>query len=195
MPHSRIHTYEILYSDGDDELTLYVVRHGLTKWNEENRVCGITDIPLADRGIAQAIELSLQVKEKQIEIILCSPLMRAMQTAEIISKALLKPYIVDARLKEQNYGAFEGASRNDETFKAAKQHFPHKMHGGESILQVTQRIFNFLDELKENYESRKVLIVTHGGVCRVVHAYFHDLSNEQYYQFHAGNCGMNEYEL
>lgn len=176
-------------------MNLYVVRHGQTEWNYENRVCGITEVELTDRGIEQAKELSKIIINKQIEIIISSPLSRAMKTAEIISEEISKDILIDNRLIEQNYGIFEGVVRDREDFQIAKKHFPSTLYGGESLLKVAQRIYNFLDEIKEKYINQNVLIVTHGGVCRIVDTYFNDLLNEEFYEFHLVNCGLKEYHF
>ncbi|WP_261300488.1 histidine phosphatase family protein [Paenibacillus andongensis] len=176
-------------------MKLYVVRHGQTEWNYENRVCGITDVQLTDKGEEQAKELSKIVYEKQIDIILTSPLSRAVKTAEILSRAINKDIVIDHRLVEQNYGEFEGTSRDNQNFKEAKRHFSNKLSGGESILQLSQRIFNVLDEIKEKYLNQNVLIVTHGGVCRVINAYFNEQTNDEFYHFHIGNCDLKEYHI
>lgn len=176
-------------------MKLYVVRHGQTEWNYENRVCGVSDVQLTDKGKEQANELSKIINMKQIDIILTSPLSRAVKTAEILSSGISKDLIIDHRLIEQDYGVFEGAYRDNNNFLEAKRHFPSKLSGGESILQVVQRIFNVLDEIKEKYQSKNVLIVTHGGVCRIINAYFNEQTNEEFYHFHIGNCELKEYHI
>jgi broad specificity phosphatase PhoE len=174
-------------------MKLYVTRHGQTEWNLENRVCGITDIQLTNKGMEQAKRLSTDILDKQIDIIISSPLRRAEQTASIISDVIGRNIIFDTRLSEQNYGVYEGVSRENEGFLEAKRHFPNKLCGGESLFQVVQRVYNLLDEIKEKYINNNVLIVTHGSVCRVINSYFCDQSNDDYYTFHISNCEMNEY--
>ncbi|MBD0382873.1 histidine phosphatase family protein [Paenibacillus sedimenti] len=176
-------------------MSLYVVRHGETEWNYENRVCGTTDIRLTNRGIEQAKDLAQLLRKKQINIIISSPLCRALNTAEIISKEICTDYIVDQRLTEQDYGVFEGSPHDNKEFLEAKLHFANKLSGGESILQVVQRIFNLLDDIKEKYRNHNVLLVAHGGVCRVINAYFKEQSNEEFYYFHIGNCELKEYNF
>ena len=104
-------------------MTVYVARHGQTEWNAENRVCGITDIALTEKGIAQADELADQVKEKKIEIIISSPMKRAVTTSRIVSEKCHIPIMIDNRLVEQNYGIYEGVDRNNEDFLANKKEF------------------------------------------------------------------------
>ena len=174
-------------------MKLYVARHGQTEWNVNNRVCGVTDVELTAEGMEQAKTLSTKIIDKQIDIIVSSPLLRAKQTARIISDRMGRDFVIDNRLSEQNYGVYEGVLRDHTDFMAAKSHFPHKMFGGESILQVAQRVYNFIDEITENHAGKRILAITHGGICRVIHSYFCHQSNEEYYAFHMGNCELNEF--
>ena len=64
---------------------IYVVRHGETEWNAINKVLGRTDMPLNEKGIKQAQELARSLKDLKIDVFLCSPLLRARQTADAIS--------------------------------------------------------------------------------------------------------------
>lgn len=132
-------------------MKLYVARHGQTNWNLEGKVCGITDIELTAKGIEQAEQLAAHILHEQIDILISSPLQRAKQTATIVSDAIGREYRIDNRLIEQDYGKYEGVMRNREDFLEAKRHFPNSMDGGESIFQVVQRVYNFLDEMKEKY--------------------------------------------
>jgi probable phosphoglycerate mutase len=176
-------------------MKLYAARHGQTEWNSESRVCGISDINLTNKGIEQAKELSTKLIDHQIDIIFSSPLRRAKITAEIISNTIGKDYIIENRLIEQNYGFFEGVPRDMEEFKEAKKHFPSKLLGGESLFQVVHRVYNLIEETKEKYPNNNVMFVTHGSVCRVINAYFNDLSNEEYYKYYTGNCEWSEYNF
>lgn len=66
-------------------MKLFVARHGQTTWNAQNKICGITDVDLTENGIEQAHLLALSVKEKDIDIIISSPLNRAVATGKIVS--------------------------------------------------------------------------------------------------------------
>ena len=82
---------------------IYVVRHGETEWNAINKVLGRTDIPLNDRGIEQAEEMARSLKDVKIDVFLCSPLCRTMQTADAVSDETGIPYKTDDRLIEQDF--------------------------------------------------------------------------------------------
>ena len=83
---------------------IYFVRHGQSVWNVENKICGATDIALTEEGHRQAEELGKKILEENIKFdeILCSPLIRARDTAEHISGITGVPLSVEKRLMEQN---------------------------------------------------------------------------------------------
>ena len=94
--------------------TLYFTRHGETVWNVENKICGMTDSPLTERGRQQARKLGEAVKASGVHIdeILYSPLSRAADTAMAIAEATGLPARCEPRLREQCFGKYEGTPRN-----------------------------------------------------------------------------------
>lgn len=174
---------------------IYFVRHGQTYWNAENKICGATDIELTELGHQQAIETGRIIAESGIKAdeILHSPLIRAKETARHISEAIGLPMRAEPRLTEQRFGKWEGTPRNAADFKSAKAQFATRHDGGESTLQLAQRIFNLLDELKE--DDKTYILVAHNGIARIVHAYFNDLSNEEYAAFGVKNCELVRYDF
>ena len=178
---------------------LYFTRHGQTIWNVENKICGATDIALTDLGHQQAEALGERIREQRLQIdeILCSPLMRAKDTAEHISQVTGIPMRVETRLKEQNFGTYESAGCNDPRFLAAKSQFVNSFGTGESMLRLCQRIYNLLDELKAETDAtgKTYLLVAHNGIARAVHSYFYDMTNEEYAESGMDNCQLREYDF
>ncbi len=174
---------------------LYFTRHGQTVWNIENKICGATDIALTPTGHMQAVELGNLMKEHPLKIdkILYSPLIRARDTALHIAEITGIPAACEPRLKEQNFGKFESTPRNGAEFLAAKQHFADHFGGGESMLEMAQRIYNLLDELSK--DDKIYLLVAHNGIARIVDSYFHDMSNEEFANYKLKNCQVVEYEF
>lgn len=179
---------------------LYFVRHGQTVWNVENKICGATDSPLTELGHEQARETGRNLKnmldrgEIHIDQILTSPLSRARDTAEEISKITGLPLAVEPRLIEQNFGKWEGTPRNGLDFMKAKESFSDHFDGGESMLQVAQRIYNLIDELKGK-PDQTFLLVAHNGIARIVESYFRDLTNQEFAAFGIKNAEIREYDL
>lgn len=178
---------------------IYFTRHGQTVWNVENKICGATDIALTQLGHEQAITLGNELKEQieqgklHIDEILYSPLVRAADTAKHISEITGIPAKVEPRLKEQNFGKYESTPRNGEEFAQKKSCFINHYEGGETMLHLAQRIYNLLDDLRE--DEKTYLLVAHNGVSRVVQSYFYDMTNEEYAAFGIKNCQVLRYEF
>ena len=120
----------------------------------------------------------------------------AQQTAEAVSRRIGVPVITDPRIVEQNYGIYEGKDRKDPGFLENKRHFAYRYPGGgESMMDVAYRIFGFLNDVKEKYPDKTVLVVCHGGVCRLFRAYFEDMTNDEYYHYSEPNGAVRAYEL
>ena len=168
---------------------IYGVRHGETEWNAIDKVLGRTDIPLNAKGIEQARKLADSLKDLKIDVFLCSPLTRARQTADAISDATGIRYDIDDRLIEQNFGRFEGVNRFDSGYQEAKREYFVRYPGGESYFDMAARVFPLIKEL----EGVNALLVTHGGICRIIRNYFEDMGNEEFVLFSQGNCEIRKY--
>ena len=176
-------------------MKLYITRPGETMRNAEQRVLGRTDDPLSEKGLQQAAELAEKMKDIEIDMIFVSPLSRARQTDQAVADLKGLTPIVDERLIETNFGDFEGAPRYCEGYQAAKRDHFKRYPNGESYFDMAYRIYNFLFEIKEKYADKKVLVVSHGGVCRIICNYFRDMENEEFVSHAFPNCGLEEFEL
>ena len=176
-------------------MKIYVARHGQTQWNLENRVCGRTDQPLTEAGLQQAQLLAERTKDLKLDAVISSPMLRARQTAAPAAALHGLEILVDERLIEQDYGIYEGVSRLDEGFLANKRHFAVRYPGGESMMDVAFRVYGLLEELREKYAGKNVLLVCHGGVCRVIRTYFEDMTNEEYFRYSEENAAVRAYAL
>lgn len=104
-------------------------------------------------------------------------------------------YILLPRLVEQNFGKWEGTSpRNAADFFEAKKQFVCRHEGGESMLQLAQRIYNLLDELGKEAD-KTYMLVAHNGIARVVCSYFHDMTNEEYASYGVKNCSLTRFDF
>ncbi len=169
---------------------IYFVRHGATDWNDnldENgkkapRCQGRVDIPLNQNGIKQAEETAKQLADKKFVRVICSPLIRARQTCDIVYHGETSVEI-DERVIERDFGEFEGLTRAQFDFPGFwnKKNFDKKYERAESIKSVQERVFSLLDELKN--EDGDVLIVSHGGLGCVLLSYFNEVPDGDYLAF------------
>lgn len=175
-------------------MELWFVRHGETYWNAENRICGSTDIALTPRGYRQAEAAATQVSflRERPDLILYSPLIRASETARVIHEKTGIPMQMEPRLTEQNFGIYESTPRDSEKFHLAKMEFLNRYETGESMMQVSHRIYSLLDELRQKQNCR-VLLVAHNGIARHVQSYFYTMTNEEFASFGIRNCEILHY--
>ena len=183
-------------------MTVTIIRHGETAMNSKELVCGITDIPLTEKGILQAKEAANRLVQKinsrelpPVTNIISSPLIRAKQTAECIAAILGIKVTEDHRLTEQNYGKFEGKSRLDPEYLNIRRQFAVHYPGGESALQTAVRTYALLNELKQKKDADHYILVTHGGTYRIILTYFNDMTNSQFADFRALNCDFHSFFL
>ena len=91
-------------------------------------------------------------------------------------------------LIEQNYGIYEGVDRKEPQFLNNKRNFAYRYPGGESMMQVAYRIYKFIDKIKEEYPEKTILLISHGGVCRIIRTYFTDMTNEEFFHYTLERC-------
>ncbi|WP_289220570.1 histidine phosphatase family protein [Ileibacterium valens] len=179
-------------------MKIIMIRHGETDWNTRNQVQGASDIPLNEKGIAQAKEAGRKMKDQRIDKIFSSPLIRARQTSEQIANEHETPIevIIEPTLAEQNFGVFEGQPRDDQTYQHEKHLFFKRFEKGESFFDVAARVYPFLDRIIEEYPQDAVLLLScHGGILRMIASYFSDLDNEEFTEYFALNCEQVEFEI
>ena len=176
-------------------MKIYSTRHGQTAYNKQEIILGTTDIPLDSTGVKQAELLADRVAGmRSIDLIISSPMKRAMQTAGIVADRCGLEIITEERLREWDYGEYEGRTRFAEGFAGNKTAFGVRMgKSGESLLQLAHRVYSALDDIIKKYSDKTVLIVSHGGVCRVIETYFNDMTTDSFSNWFMDNCGLIEY--
>lgn len=138
------------------------MRHGTTVWNEQGRTQGRRNNRLSRQGILLTQETAKMLKDVQLDVIISSPLMRTMQTANIINKQHKVKVIKDASLIEINQGIFEGRYKNS----LSKEEKILKNSRSKDVCMETyeecyQRTKAFIENLKEKYKYENILVITH----------------------------------
>ncbi|MHB8903569.1 MAG: histidine phosphatase family protein [Patescibacteria group bacterium] len=133
--------------------------HGTTIDNENNVSSGWADVNLSKLGIEQSIKLRDQTKDLKFNVVFCSDLKRAVDSAKLAFDGLA-PIISDKRLRECNYGKYN-ANPSAIVEPMQEKSITDKFSGGESYEDVKNRVEDFLHYLKQNYEGKTVAIVAH----------------------------------
>lgn len=157
----------------------YLVRHGQTSWNETQRFQGWLDIELDTIGMLQAKMLADYFKLEIIKHIYSSDLSRALKTAQLIQQKTESPMTISKNLRELNVGNWEGQTWNEITseFKDEDkineaQLFEMGKSGGETVTEFQARIVEcFKTIISKHSDDDTIIIVTHGGVVRVLLCY------------------------
>ena len=187
-------------------MKLVVLRHSQTLMNAQNLIVGRTDDSLSPEGILMAQDAAKKIAAFQSEIpfskIYSSPLKRALNTAQIVQSEIEKSCAkkidikIDDRIIEQDYGEFEGKSRLSSEFAFSKSQFAFPTgKTGESHFKLAQRTYNFLDDMINKHQNENILVVTHGGICRVIATYFNAMTNTEYANWRAQNCQLDFYDI
>lgn len=171
---------------------IYIVRHGQTDWNLEERYQGRIDIELNETGIAQAKEISEKLKNVKFDRIFSSPLKRAYKTAQIIRNDEI---ILDNRLIERCNGDLEGKLKCECENMVDFSDSNEQRHGIEPLPIFRERIKNFLDEILKKYPKQNILIATHAGVSIYIRCYFEgEPKDGNYDNCKLGNCEVLQYD-
>ncbi len=139
------------------KITYFV--HGTTFDNEQDLATGWNQGELSELGRRQATELGKQTAQHRFDVVFCSDLKRAIDSAEL---GFGEKYTIiqDARLREANYGSFTGVPAD--SFKLNLDEYVERpFPGGESYRQIEKRIASFLAEVKKTYSGKHIAIVAH----------------------------------
>lgn len=162
--------------------TLFIVRHGQTLWNVEQRMQGRLDSALTDAGKAQAISHGQLLKSLGgIEQMFVSPSGRTQETAFLLNSFLGAQMSTNEVLMERDCGIWSGLTIEEVRGQfpkewEARQRDPygHRPPGGENTQDLVQRVANFVDRL-HGQPSKRIAIVTHAVMSRAILTHLLDL--------------------
>ena len=188
-------------------MRLYFVRHGESEANVLHEISnrGLKH-GLTDRGRAQAISLAQTLKSTSFAELYSSPLLRAVQTAEILSHSLEIPFEITDAMREFDCGIIEGKSdpaswalhiQIREAWILRKE-WDKRIEGGERFLDICNRFLPFIEELIQKHESTQnnLLLVGHGGLFQcMLPLTFSNVESEHVMELTVGNTGLILAEL
>ena len=198
--------------------TLYLIRHGATEGSETKRYKGSIDVPMSEKGTEQVKKASefifetvtqrhgdtkkITFTDSGIRAVYCSPLSRALKSAEIIAEPHgLKPIVIED-LRERSFGIWEGM-----TFTEIKENYPKEFEAwagnplryspvdGESTVEVRERAVKAVDSLLSNHNSEHIAIVAHGGVNRIILCHIMGIPLENIFRIEQDFAAVNIIEF
>ena len=144
-----------------------LLRHGQTPMSVQKRYAGRSDPPLTEAGVQQAAAAAKRLAAAGFGVIVTSPLLRTMQTAQAVAAVTGAAVVTDDGFRETDFGAWEGL-----TFAEVRERWPAELSawladpeiappGGESFTDVSARVIAALDRLLAARTGQTVLIVSH----------------------------------
>lgn len=169
-------------------MILHIARHGETDLNIDDRYQGISDHPLNERGVLQAASLAANLPAG-IDHVICSPQLRAFQTAAAIVDARRLRLETMPQFRERDFGIFEGLTpaevqerHPDLWAQGVVRKWNSAPPGGETTREVVRRTAFGLRNLRRRHKDEAVALVTHGFVVRAVRYLLTDTSQDDFFE-------------
>jgi len=161
------------------ETNIYLVRHGETEWNQQNRLQGNQNSPLTVIGKQQAYDVKKSLDQYEIHQAYVSPLKRARDTLDIILKDRKLEVIISNNLREINLGPWEGKTR-EETAQSHPDEYKmfwgesdaFVLSGAETFQALQRRVVEGLENIFSEGENNNILVVSHWIAIKVALAHY-----------------------
>ncbi len=183
-------------------VTLYLVRHGQTDMNLNKMFRGRQDPPLNQTGRSEARLTGQFLKKEDITFVITSPQLRALQTAETIASHHRLNVGNMKALEDINYGEWEGMKEDDVAANYAQLYDewyanPHMVTfpGGESLLDVKNKMMDFIAKVKKSSSGRTGVAVSHRVVCKVFFCALADISLKHFWNIKIDTASVSKFDL
>ena len=167
-------------------MKIYLLRH-TEVYNPDNIDYYRTDLELSRKGKKQAKELVKKLKKHHYDVVFVSPMKRTRQTIAPFLKTLKNPKIIYENLIiERHTGSFNGKYPKNcflnYCLKNNLNRISFRPKDGESLLDVTKRVKEFLESIKKDYKDKSVLIVSHGNTIRCLEGLIKKIDPMDFYK-------------
>lgn len=177
---------------------ILAVRHGETAWNRDTRIQGHTDIDLNAQGQWQARRLARALRDEPLVQVYASDLRRALDTARAVADPRGLTVLTHNGLRERGFGRFEGHTWDElelrfptETIAWRKRMPDFAPPGGETLLQLRDRVVAAVHELAARHLGEQILLVAHGGVLDILYRAATRLELQAPRSWQLPNAGIN----
>jgi broad specificity phosphatase PhoE len=154
---------------------VYLVRHGETDWNRDQRLQGTSDVSLNARGFGQAQELADHLSRLTIACVITSPLVRAAATAATLADRCRCPLVIDTRLREVDHGSWTARTLPDIARESPRlvtggqlEPAAFDVSGGETLRDVFLRVSSALADIVARHDGQSVVVVSHGVALAII---------------------------
>lgn len=181
-------------------MEIVFIRHGQTNLNKDHKIQGSNfDYDLSVQGREYAKKAATNFDPSSFDVVFSSPMKRAITTAQIFTKKQ-KEIILDQRLIEFNFGEWDGKSLSKlkqqypggiDPWGKANANYVKYAPSGETFEELNERCGNFLTEMQENYYKKKILVICHGTLIRMMFAHYFTAGDINGFETMA-NCALGK---
>ena len=177
----------------------YVILHGQTDFDAEGRIIGNSDPALNDTGKEQARKAAEELKTKGIDMILSSPQIRTLETAEIIAEGLgfdKNKITKGLKLYERAFGDLEGKLISEVDMFALSSWFSNAATpNGETVKDTANRVIAYMNNMVKIFRTKTMLLVVPEHVLKVLFWFFNGLPElGKEHDIKTGNCLIYEFD-
>jgi broad specificity phosphatase PhoE len=189
------------FGDAFYDKNIVLMRHGRTDWNDAHRFQGRTDVPLNEKGLAQAEKTADRLAKWPVDVVYTSPMIRARQTAQAIAARHGQEPIVIEDLVEVDFGPWE-----NQGFESIRDQYPdlmrkwtadpffHGPEGAETWESIRARAERAV-EIVLREKGERVVVVSHGGTMRALFSVLLGVDPHVVWNLKASNCALNGVEV
>ncbi len=181
---------------------ILLIRHGQTEWNQVERFRGRAEIDLDEIGKNQAEATATRLSGSGLSALYCSPLKRAVKTAQAIRNLTGVTADVLPDLTDVDYGRWQGltleeAQNRDPDVFAHWRHSPQlvRFPQGESMEEVRSRAAGVVETLKLKHQAQTFAIVSHVVVCRLLVLHLLGIETSHFWNTAHDNCGITTFMM
>lgn len=184
-------------------MEIVFIRHGQTDVNKDNRLQGaLIDVELNEAGREYAKKAAENFDESKFDVVYSSPMKRAVETAKIFTKDK-KEINLDKRLLEFDFGEWDGMRMEEigekypdvvDPWGKINRNYVKYAKNGESYEAFDKRCGEFLDEMYQKYPDKKVLVVAHGRLIRMMAAHYLNHGNMDLFDT-MDNCALAKFSI
>lgn len=184
-------------------MEIVFIRHGQTDVNKDNRLQGaLIDAELNEAGREYAKKAAENFDESKFDVVYSSPMKRAIETAKIFTKNK-KEINLDKRLLEFDFGEWDGMRMEEigekypdvvDPWGKINRNYVKYAKNGESYEAFDNRCGEFLDEMYQKYPDKKVLVVAHGRLIRMMAAHYLNHGNMDLFDT-MDNCALAKFSI
>ncbi len=188
---------------GGSETVIATVRHGLRQLNRDKLVGGRLDAPLIDEGRDQAREAAAALDGIPFDVVVSSPLARALETAQIVTRRFREQIVVMEECTERGFGLMEGVSPAEvpvlfpEVRYLEIGHVRYSLNPprGETFEELHARARRFLARLLREFSGRRIAVFSHQNFLQQLHGAIRGVGPYESLEYDILNCELNEFRL